>query len=64
MNCPVCGHALTPLLVALAETSGGTQCPRCWMPIRYLPLGSKNRRRGFSHTTKRMGMVLRTHFIS
>lgn len=64
MNCPVCGHALTPVLEVLAESSTGTQCPKCWMPVRHLPGGSKNRRRGAGHATKRAGTVLKTHIVT
>ena len=63
MTCPVCGHALTPLLAILAETSSGVQCPKCWMPVRYFPGGSNNRKRGAGHATKRPGTVLKTHIV-
>lgn len=55
MNCPVCGHAFTPALAILAETSTGAQCPKCWMTVRNFPEGFKQARHRSRRSTKRLG---------
>jgi len=34
MSCKLCGHSLPHLTAVLAETETGTQCPKCWSPLR------------------------------
>lgn len=36
MNCPLCDAKLPPLEALLAQTTVGTQCPRCWVRLREL----------------------------
>lgn len=36
MNCPLCDAKLPPLEALLAQTTAGTQCPRCWARLRGL----------------------------
>jgi hypothetical protein len=61
MNCPICGHSLTPLLAALVETSSGAQCPRCWMQIQFHSKGPADPRRGSQYSTKRSEKLIKAH---
>lgn len=36
MRCERCGHELPHLIAVLAQTHVGTQCPKCWAPLRRL----------------------------
>jgi hypothetical protein len=64
MNCPICGHSLMPLLAALAGTSGGAQCPRCWMRVRFLSKGPAHPRRGSGHWTKRPEKLIKPYLVN
>ena len=34
MSCKLVGHSLPHLIAVLAETETGTQCSKCWSPLR------------------------------
>ena len=64
MNCPICGCSLTPLQAALAETSIGAQCPKCWMQIRFLLKGTASPGRVSIHSAKRPEKPIKARLVS